>query len=291
MTDPITPEAIAAAFVAACIAELEAPKPGNVHVFAGGHGMAASDFIASARAAAPFIAAPEARVGDRILGAVEATWAAVGQNTNLGIVLLCAPLAEAALAGSARDAGLRPALAAVLRGLDLRDAEAAFRAISRARPAGLGAAPIHDVAAPAQTTLREAMRVAAARDRIAFQYANDFVDVFDCGLTTLTAARARDDDPSVATLDVFLAFLSAFPDSHVARKYGDATAAALCAEAQAFGARLAGAGSGARFAAALDWDAQLKARRLNPGTSADLTVATLFAGSLAAILASACKNG
>jgi triphosphoribosyl-dephospho-CoA synthase len=291
MTHSTSPERIAAAFVDACVAELDAPKPGNVHIFAGGHGMAAVDFIASARAAAPFIAAPDARVGARILGAVEATWAAVGQNTNLGIILLCAPLARAAFGRAAVIDGLPSALAAVLRGLDRLDAEAAFRAISRARPAGLGDAPTHDVAAPAQTTLLEAMRVAAARDRIAFQYANDFVDIFDIGLTTLTAARARGADPADATLDVYLAFLEAFPDSHVARKYGEPTAAALCEEAKAFRARLAGIAAGARFAAALDWDARLKAERLNPGTSADLTVATLFADALTAILASACKNG
>ncbi len=291
MTHPTTPERIAAAFVDACVAELEAPKPGNVHIFAGGHGMAAADFIASARAAAPFIAAPDARVGARILGAVEATWAAVGQNTNLGIILLCAPLAEAVFSRAAVIDGLPSALAVVLRGLDRLDAETAFRAISRARPAGLGDAPTHDVAAPAQTTLLEAMRVAASRDRIAFQYASDFVDIFDIGLTTLTAARARGADPANATLDVYLAFLAAFPDSHVARKFGESTAAALREEARAFRARLAGIAADTRFAAALDWDARLKARRLNPGTSADLTVATLFTDALSAILASACKNG
>jgi triphosphoribosyl-dephospho-CoA synthase len=287
----VAPEAIQAAFVAACEAELAAPKPGNVHIFAGGHGMAAEDFMASARAAAPFIAAPEARVGDRILGAVEATWAAVGQNTNLGIVLLCAPLAAAALAPAGAELGLRAALVTVLQGLDVADADAAFRAIRRARPAGLGDAPTHDVAAPAQTTLREAMRVAAARDRIAFQYDHAFVDVFDVGGAALAAARARGADPADAALAVYLAFLSAFPDSHVARKYGERVAAALCDEARAFRARVAGVDARARFAAALAWDAQLKTRRLNPGTSADLTVAILFADRLTAILASDCKNG
>lgn len=291
MTCSVLSEAIQAAFVAACEAELAAPKPGNVHFFAGGHGMAAEDFIASARAAAPFIAAPDAQVGDRILGAVEATWAAVGQNTNLGIVLLCAPLAAAALAAFSSESGLRAALVAVLAGLDVADADAAFRAIRLARPAGLGDAPTHDVAAAAQTTLREAMRVAAARDRIAFQYDNAFIDVFDVGGAALAAARARGADAADETLAVYLAFLSAFPDSHVARKYGARVAAALCEEARAFRAGVADVDATARFAAALAWDAQLKTRRLNPGTSADLTVATLFTDRLAAILASDCKNG
>jgi triphosphoribosyl-dephospho-CoA synthase len=41
----------------------------------------------------------------------------------------------------------------------------------------------------------------------------------------------------------------------------------------------------------MTWDAELKARRINPGTSADLTVATLFAHLLATILPSARNSG
>ena len=43
---------IAAAYVEACLAELDAPKPGNVHRFAAGHGMQAADFVRSAEASA-----------------------------------------------------------------------------------------------------------------------------------------------------------------------------------------------------------------------------------------------
>ena len=92
--------AIAEAFIAACRDEIEAPKPGNVHVFADGHGMTVPDFLRSAEAAAPALSNPSLPVGARILAAVEATFAAVGMNTNLGIILLCAPLAAAAETGA-----------------------------------------------------------------------------------------------------------------------------------------------------------------------------------------------
>lgn len=284
-----TAEGVARAFVAACEAELDAPKPGNVHVYAPGHGMESEDFIKSARAAAPFIAAPGASVGERILGAVEATWAAVDQNTNLGIVLLCGPLAQAALL--AQSADLEAETAGVLAALTVEDATAAFRAIALARPAGLGSAPQHDVNAPVRTTLLEAMRAAADRDRIAFQYANDYLDIFHTGLGALNSARAKGGDAESATLAVYLAFLAAFPDSHVGRKYGFEAADNLRREADRFLAGLISSDRDIVFAAALTWDASLKKRALNPGTSADLTVATLFADSLAAILASARKNG
>src|SRR5579863_834651 len=86
---------VAAAYIEACLAELDAPKPGNVHRFAPGHGMSMVDFVRSAGASAGPITAKGARVGVRVRSAVEATLSAVGQNTNLGIILLCAPLAAA----------------------------------------------------------------------------------------------------------------------------------------------------------------------------------------------------
>ena len=59
----------------------------------------ASRISGDAEVAAEPIARLGASVCARILGAIEATRAAVGQNTNLGIVLLCAPLARAAERG------------------------------------------------------------------------------------------------------------------------------------------------------------------------------------------------
>src|SRR5690606_7446705 len=98
---------------AACLAELRVAKPGNVSTASPGHGMSARDFVASARVAAPALAAAAGGVGERVLRAVEATRAVVGCNTNLGIVLLCAPLAHAALV-PAPERALRPRLEAVL---------------------------------------------------------------------------------------------------------------------------------------------------------------------------------
>ncbi|MFY9658222.1 MAG: triphosphoribosyl-dephospho-CoA synthase [Methylocystis sp.] len=273
-------ENVAAAFRAACRDELESPKPGNVHLFAPGHRMEAQDFLDSAEAAAPAIAAPPGlRLGARILGAVKATTARVGQNTNLGILLLCAPLAEAALRfpGVPLQAGLERALA----DLTQSDAALCFQAITLAQPAGLGEAPEHDVSAPARVTLLEAMRAAASRDRIAFQYANGFRDIFGLGLGALGAARQAGAKPWLATLRVYLAFFSGLPDSHIARKYGEETAERVRREAAEFAERQGNwADSETIRREALVFDAALKARGLNPGTSADLTVATLFAARL-----------
>jgi triphosphoribosyl-dephospho-CoA synthase len=271
--------AIAAAFTAACRDELEAAKPGNVHVFADGHRMTAEQFVRSAEAAAPPLTAPGASVGARILGAVEATAAAVGTNTNLGIILLCAPLAAAA---EAPAADLRSALVRVLDALTVEDATLAFRAIVLASPGGLGTAEQHDVRAPATVSLLAAMAAAADRDRIARQYASGFGDVFGTGAAALAAARARSGDAAFATLSVYLAFLAAFRDTHIVRKHGPGIAEEVRQTASGFVARIGAAGPHAQLHADLmAWDRVLKDAAINPGTSADLTVATLFADRLA----------
>jgi len=88
-----------------------------------------------------------------------------------------------------------------------------------------------------------------------------------------------------ATLAVYLDFLSAFADSHVAREHGPGIAEEVRARAEAFRERMRPPSEMSHLLPDLmRWDAALKARGINPGTSADLTVATLFAHRLRSIL-------
>lgn len=279
---------IAAAFAAACRDELDAPKPGNVHRFAADRRKTVTAFLRSAEAAAPALAMSGARIGARILAAVEATAAAVGTNTNLGIILLCAPLAAAA---EARPADLRAGLIGLLGCLDIEDARLAFRAIVLAAPGGLGGAERHDVHAPATATLGQAMAEAAGRDRIASQYATGFQDVF-AAEPALRCALSGFAEPRWATLAVYLGFLAAFPDTHVVREHGIAVAESIRLTAKRFRDRLEATGDPAELLTdLLQWDELLKDRGHNPGTSADLTVATLFVSRLRNILPSARNSG
>ncbi|PGH57459.1 triphosphoribosyl-dephospho-CoA protein [Azospirillum palustre] len=269
--------ATAELFMAVCRAEMMALKPGNVHVHAAGHGMTVEDFLLSAEAAAPEIARSGAPVGDRILRAVQATRRAVGCNTNLGILLLCAPLARAVEMPERRP--LRDRLAAVLAVLTVEDAEAAFEAIRLASPGGLGRAAEHDVAGPARGDLRTAMAAARSRDRIAAQYADGFRDVFDIGVAR---ARSMPDSDAVTLAEaIYLEFLTAFPDSHILRKHGEDRATAVLSEAREVHRQVAAVSSAAiRREHLFVFDARLKWQGINPGTSADLTVASLFAHRL-----------
>lgn len=264
---------IASAFVDACAEELAAPKPGNVHVHAVGHRMTVRDFTRSAEVSAALLCRTGAPLGQRIRDAAAATRHAVGQNTNLGILLLCGPLAMAA--------ERRETAEAVISASDLDDAQAVFDAIRIAQPGGLGSAARYDVRQPATVTLRAAMAEAASRDSVARQWVTGFADVLGAGMDAYEAARARWFDPSWAAVAAYLTFLAAFPDSHVARKHGVATAAAVQQQAERVRIEFtACADPVAMLPPLLAWDTALKADGLNPGTSADLTVAVAFAWRL-----------
>lgn len=275
------PQSVRDALQHACRAELAAMKPGNVSVYADGHGMTVEDFRRSADAAAPVLARPGLRVGQRIAGAIDATRRVVGCNTNLGIVLLCAPLAHTALRLRGGQS-LRAALGETLQALDEEDARLAYAAIRQARPGGMGEVHEHDIrsAAP-RVTLLEAMAAAADRDRIACQYAHGYRDLFDFAEPHLRAALDRWHSEEWAVVSLYLALLAAFGDSLVARKHGAGTAAHLRADAARVAARLEACSDPAAMQARLiQFDRRLKARRINPGTTADLVVATLLVRQL-----------
>jgi triphosphoribosyl-dephospho-CoA synthase len=278
----LTATQVAQAFRDACLAELDALKPGNVHRFGDDPRMSVSDFETSARVAAPPLAKAGASVGARIRATVAATIDAVGHNTNLGIILLTAPLASAALSNAAGD--LRGGLAEVLAGLTVEDAKEAYAAIREANPGGLGEVPRHGVGPEPTITLLEAMEAAEGHDRIAWNYSHGFADVFDLGLPRLRKAITRWRSAPFATTAVYLGFLATIPDTLIARKFGRAQAIEVQQEAKALVARFDECeGPSAVERDLRDFDRSLKARGLNPGTSADLTVATLFAASLEAL--------
>lgn len=262
------------AFLRACALDVAVRKPGNVSFASPGHGMHAGLFLASAAAAAGSLSAAGAPVGERIEAAVCASWGASGCNTNLGIVLLCAPL----LAAFERGGALREALAAVLQGLDVHDASGAYRAIALARPGGLGRVPEQDVLQAPTITLRQAMALAASRDRIAWQYVHGYEDVFERALPAFTHAG----DPARGMLAAFLELLAALPDTHIVRKHGATMAQSVMAQARPWAERVSRGEQPDGDPAFVRWDQDLKAARVNPGTSADLCVAAALAADLLA---------
>ena len=289
----LTAADVAAAAQLACLLEASAPKPGNVSPGRHFHDLRYEDFLASAAAIGGPLAGAGARpVGATVRLAVEATACWTRSNTNLGIVLLLAPLARAALlespvdeppsAGSGeKDAPswtlLRGALRRVLEATGVNDARDVYAAIRRAAPGGLGRADAQDVADEPTMTLLEVMRLAADRDGIAREYATAFEVTFETGAPVLNRARREGLSWDDAVVETFLTVLAAGPDTHVARRGGTAVAANVSQRARA-----ALAAGGVRSAAgrqAIDeMDRGLRDVRntANPGTAADLTAAAIF---------------
>ena len=125
------------------------------------------------------------------------------------------------------------------------------------------------------------MREAEGRDRIAWNYTHDFADIFITGLALLDQALAQRPSLPFATTVTYLGFLGSIPDTLIARKFGAEHAEQVRQEAAILAKKLAEAADPDVLVPDLmAFDQALKQRGLNPGTSADLTVATLFAGSL-----------
>src|SRR5438067_995880 len=114
----------------ACILDVVSYKPGNVNLASASRDLTAFEILSSAAAIAPVLEqAPLRRVGDTILDCIRETRKVTSTNTNLGIVLLLAPLATAQ-----PHVDLRGGVMRLLMRLDVADARAAYEAIRLARP-------------------------------------------------------------------------------------------------------------------------------------------------------------
>jgi triphosphoribosyl-dephospho-CoA synthase len=256
----------------ACLAEVIAPKPGNVHPGHAFHDTTWRDFASSAEIIAPILSATKAgAIGTAVLDAVTAVQSRVSRNTNLGIILLLAPLCAVPA-----EKRVKHDITEILKQIDLTQTEQVFRAIALANPGGLGEASAEDVHAAPSLPLVEVMALARDRDLIARQYATNYADVL------LWAECLREFDFSPAQwqnsiIELQLRILIDYPDSLILRKCGRESAQ----QASFFALRInmnGGTSTPEGRALLQEFSAWLSAdgNRRNPGTTADLIAATLF---------------
>ena len=269
------------AYLWACELELKAFKPGNVSLYADGHDMTVEDFRISARVSAPALCNPSLTLGEKIFRAIEATRSAVGCNTNLGIVLLAAPLIQAWLHPADSGISFHESVKQVLHNTTVEDADRVYRAIRLAQPAGLGHSASQDVQQSPKVTLLDAMRIAAGWDSIARQYTDSFVDVFNMAVPLYHSRLSMWGDETWAAAAVFLRLLTVFPDSHIERKFGSDCSRQISGRVARMDANLSETLTPQEWLGGMwELDQEFKSRGINPGTTADLTVATLLIASL-----------
>ena len=261
----------------ACLLEATAPKVGNVHRGADFEDLTFHDFAVSAVAIAPAIeAAPTAGMGQTVLGAISATRELVSTNTNLGMVLLIAPLAAVP-----RYHRLTPAAVhEVLSVLTPTDCQLVYRAIRLAQPGGLGRVEEMDIADEPPADLVAAMQSAADRDFVAREYVTDFHLVLEEALPRLVAGRQRGWTLSEAIVHTHLWLIGhCGGDSLIARKCGRALAREVAAMArQVFESGAPGEETYYKTLADFDFWLRADGNRRNPGATADLVAAAIFAG-------------
>jgi triphosphoribosyl-dephospho-CoA synthase len=263
----------------ACLLEVSAPKPGNVnrqHDFGDTH---FEDFLLSAVAIQPALrAADRSGVGQIIWRAIRDTHRLITSNTNLGIVLLLAPLAKACCLSQTTDLiAVREELAHILDGLSVEDARKAYAAIRLAQAGGLGHSAQADVAEEPVVTLLQAMALAQVRDAIAREYVTRFAITFETGVPAIESGWEISKNLPLAIVHGYLTILAQVPDTLIARKRSLDTALGVSKQA----AHILESGSvfskaGSRELSELDRQLRSDGHSLNPGTTADLTTASLF---------------
>ena len=182
--------------------------------------MTTQDFLLSAEVSTPILCKQDTGLGERVLNSVSATRNAVSCNTNLGMLLLFAPIIMAADLGFETIDKLSKNLEVTLSSLTKNDANHIFKAIRLANPGGLGRAEEQDVAKNPSSSLLYAMKLASKRDSIALQYSNNFNEVLKLGFLTIKNFDKRWNSVKWSTVSCYLTFMASIRDSHIERKFG-----------------------------------------------------------------------
>jgi triphosphoribosyl-dephospho-CoA synthase len=271
----------------ACIWEACAPKPGNVNRAHNFSDTSLEDFLLSAVAIGPvFENAAQTGIGQMVWQAIFETRRWVKTNTNLGLILLLAPLVKACVSlveSVDKEAfnidleTIRRRLKDTLNSLTVEDARHTYAAIRLAQPGGIGRVSQADIADEPAITLLQAMALAQDRDAVAREYMTDYAITFEIGLPALKEALRQGGDFSKAIVQAFLVILKKVPDTLIARKRGLNMAIQVSQQADDV-LRVGGAFTpeGQEALAELDRALRDETHTLNPGATADLTATAIF---------------
>jgi len=233
----------------------------------------------------------ELSVGENILASVKdmMDWQS-GGNVHLGIILLFSPLAAAA--GYVMKEGvvdlekLRSTYEEIISGATSLDSVNIYRAIDEAMSKeNLGTVAQLDVKDTSSLdrirdeglTPLDIFKECQARDAICNEWVTGFSVTFTEGHPFLR--RRLDEGATIneATVDTFLKILSEHPDSLIQRKKGKNAAISVSRKAKEI-IQAGGASTevGMKMLWSLDEELSSENGSLNPGTTADLTAASLF---------------
>lgn len=266
------------------------PKPGNVHRTRDYDDMVFEDFVISGivigdtiREACSDVDVENPLLGKYILQAVAETDRWIKNNTNLGIVMMTTPIAVAASISDDFDE-IRPNIVKLMANTSVDDACDLYDAINIADAGGMGDQDEYDVASDNakqelrdnNQTMYDVLKISAPWDMLAREMTTDMPAVFEIGYPTYHKLKEEKslNDACVLT---FLTILSQVPDTLISRKYGSDEALKISMMTRDL-LKLKDSGD---FAERLqEFDDYLFDNHYNPGTTADLTAASIFVSNL-----------
>jgi triphosphoribosyl-dephospho-CoA synthase len=288
----------------AILFEVTANKPGNVNLVVGFEGTRVEHFLASAVVAAPSfeeaarrgIAVADGKLPISEMGLGQLIKRCVadidvwqkGGNTLLGTVILFMPIAVAAgmtpmKIGTFDLAALRENIKLTVESTNAEDAVKLYEAIDIAHPSGLNGAPDLDVKDANSKTrlikenvsLFDVFKIAAGYDDVCFEWVNNYPITFDMAYPYLME-QLKTKGLNVSIIHTFLKVLSERPDTFIARKIGRAKARGVSATAAGV-LELGGVETAQGKESMRLFDKKLRdsGNDYNPGTTADITAATL----------------
>ena len=261
-----------------CDTEIKSLKPGNVHKYSEGHGMNLKDFLKSSLIISKCLTKNNLDLGKKILISVNEIQNKIKKNTNLGIILMLSPIATIVQEeGVISKEELLKKIKSLIKKQNIKNSIPIFKAISLTSPGGLGFSKKYDVNEPPNTNLYKAMEFAKKKDLIARQYCNGFEDIYKIGIPAYKKFYNKWGKVNWALTGVYLTFLKKFNDSHIVRNKGNKIATSIKKEAKKYYFFLKRNKNLTKIKKKLlIFDKKLKSKKINPGTTADLTVATLL---------------
>jgi len=281
------------------------PKPGNVHRTSNFQETEYEHFLASAVALAPHfrfaseqgkkvfkeeISLSQIGTGKIIRNAIAdvMTWQH-GGNTLLGSTILLIPMATASALILACNISFqinkfRTTLKSVVESTTAEDAVNVYDAVTLAQPGGLGKAPRLDVTDMKSKqkileegiSLFEVFKISSSWDSISSEWVSNYHIAFDVGYPFFVRVLKEAKDVNVATVHTYLKILSEVPDTLISRKAGAEKARWVSIQAKRI-LEVGGLTTQKGRSSLIGFDRKLHdtAHKLNPGTTADITSATL----------------
>ena len=263
------------AYLFSCKKDIELIKPGNVNLLSSHKDTKAQDYLDSAILSSKELFNQNYSLGKRILESVNVTRSQVNVNTNLGIILLCAPVIQSYIDFNNLD--LREGIKRTLSTTSIKDTHDLCAAINISSPGGLGDSDMYDTASYPNASIKQIMDYSQEYDRISYQYSHNFSDIFDFIIPKLEFLNQRYESLDISLSLLFIEILAKIPDSHISRKFGDKIAKKTSNNAHDLLKILDREYDPDYLAKALNnLDYEYKKKGINPGTTADLLVASLM---------------